>query len=234
MTQEKSPPVIVSIHDTTPFYEKELETIMHHFSTIKKSFLITPDWHHNNPITPSFASLFKGEETILHGLAHTGTSSDKISNLFFMNKKISRELKGLDKAETTRLISEGVALFEEHFGKKPDGFIPPMWYHNKYSMETLKELGFRYTEGLSSVVDLKHDKSYFNLPISFDFGNNKLMTDLSFSLAKTCVSTRKFSFLRFAIHPMDIRRGHLERIDTLLQHILSKGYVCTTYDEFLN
>jgi hypothetical protein len=226
------PSVIVSLHDVTPFYEREIGIIMERFRDVPMSYLITPDWHSRNPLTPSFARIFDGKDTLLHGFTHSG-KPEWISNFVFRSTGITRELNGLTRGETEAVIRKGLEAFRSAFGKVPEGFVPPNWHHNRHSVSVLKELGFRYTEGSFAVTDLVSGKRHFDIPISFDFGNNLALSGLAFRLSHFGLRSLRFGWLRFAIHPMDVRRGFLERIADLVALMRDKGYGFLTYPEWL-
>lgn len=220
--------VLLSLHDVTPFYEREIGILMDRFSDIPMSYLITPDWHSRNPLTDSFARTFAGMDTLLHGCTHAG-KPEWISNFVFRSTGITRELNGLTREETQAVVRRGLDLFQSAFGRSPEGFVPPNWHHNRHSPGVLKEFGFRYTEDAFAITDLASGKRYFNIPVSFDFGNNLALSALAFRLSRFGLKHMGFRLLRFALHPMDVRRGFLDRIGDLVGLLRDNGYRFRTY-----
>src|SRR5688572_6147440 len=123
---------VISFHDASIVFQKEIENVLHSIPQ-KKSFLITPLWHGKGHLNDQFARVMQHEDNLLHGLTHRSDHFDPYS-ILFMNRSISREFLHLDYASTKLKISTGVRLFQDTIGDSPSGFIPPMWYHNKYTM----------------------------------------------------------------------------------------------------
>src|SRR5688572_23326572 len=98
--------VVISFHDASIVFQKEIENVMHSIPQ-KKSFLVTPLWHGKAHLDTQFANVMRGEDNLLHGLTHRSDYFDPYS-LLFMNKNISREFLYLDYASTKKKIDLGI------------------------------------------------------------------------------------------------------------------------------
>ena len=229
---------IISIHDVTSYFQKEVTTIMEHFKGIPLSLLVTPLWDGEHTLTPDFVQILRGSEKILHGLTHCNKGRDLTGKLVALSKRSDREMFGLTWQETATLIAKGKQLFEEAFGESPKGFVPSMWYHNRYSIGLLREMGFSFTETAFQILDLEsptNEDIYIKTPaVCFDYGNNSLAERLSIGLWRRILTNFSPSLVRISIHPSDVKNGFMPHFDTLIQLLKRKGYAFQSYDQFFN
>lgn len=223
--------VVVSMHDSSPLFKKEIEVVMRTIPQ-KKSFLVTPCWHGKEGLDKDFAALLKGEDTLLHGLTHQSDYFDPYS-ILFVNKEISREFLHLSHAATREKISLGAKLFENQMGTRLRGFIPPMWYHNRHSLGVLKEMGFCYTETWTSFINLENRQSFQSLPLSLDYGNNMLLSKLYLKGWKNYLKWIDPQLIRLAIHPSDVGNNMLYKLKEVVHRLEDNGYTFLTYEELL-
>ncbi len=222
--------VLLSIHDTTPYFEKEISILAEKLADYKKSWLITPLWDGKYHFQSAFTSVLKGDEKILHGLTHRG-KSDLFSTVLFLNNNLSRELRGLNRSETADNLKRGISLFEDSFAQPPKGYIPPNWYHNRYSLDLLRELGFSFTETWTSVLGFDKNTSFRTLPMSFDYGKNFLLSRFCLWYSRMQIEHTKPDLIRFAVHPQDINHGYLDPIMSRIRKIKESGYRFYSYEE---
>jgi len=106
----------------------------------------------------------EGYEIMLHGARHRAdlsinrTISGKIALLVSNNEA---EFAGLDERFTQALLKRSLALWKAHGTGKPSGFIPPIWFGNKFLKEQALEI-FDYYEdfhGIYHKVDGKITKT---------------------------------------------------------------------------
>ncbi len=229
---------IISIHDVTPRFQKEVATILTHFDDMPLSLLITPLWDDEHRITPDFVKTLRGSEKVLHGLTHQNKTGDWVGKLVAFSKRSDRELHGLTWEETAQLIAKGKMLFEDAFGESPKGFVPPTWYHNPYSIGLLREMGFSFTETAVQLLDFESQANEdigINSPaVCYDYGNNSWAERLSISLWRRILTHFSPELVRISIHPSDVENGFLPHFDTLIQLLKGKGYAFRSYQEFLN
>lgn len=223
---------VISFHDASIVFQKEIENVIQVIPQ-KKSFLITPLWHGSGQLDDRFSRLMRGEDNLLHGITHQSDFFDPCS-ILFMNKSLSREFLYLDYEATKIKIDYGIRLFQEKMGCSPTGFIPPMWYHNKYTMAVLKEMALSYTETWTSFVNLKNDNKLFSFPLSLDYGRNTILRSIYFAGWKSYFKIKKPGLIRVAIHPSDLRNGMIGKIKELVGRLEDDGYTFLTYSELAN
>jgi predicted deacetylase len=225
--------VIISIHDVSPFFQKEIEIILKEFTDIKKSFLVTPLWNEDHSLSSDFLTTLAEEDLVVHGLTHKTNKSDYMGKLLSMSNTSCKEFYGLNETETKVKVDTAKKLFEDMYHRNPTGFIPPMWYHNNHSIRVLKNLGFTYTESEMAFINLRDDVSTFSIPICFDFGNNKLLSLVALYGWKYILKYLRQSLIRFSIHPSDIRNGFLPDILEIVKWLQSSNYTFLRYVELV-
>jgi predicted deacetylase len=224
---------IISIHDASPCFRKEIEIIFKELEGINKSVLVTPLWNGVNAISKDFSQLIAGEELALHGLTHRTEKKDYLGKMLLMSSQSSKEFYQLSKTETIHKIETAKKIFEDNFFKTPEGFVPPMWYHNQYTMGVLKDLNFRYTESASAFVNLRHNLQTVSFPLCFDFGSNKLLNYLSVNGWKYFFKHLKQPLLRLSAHPADVRNGTWKEILKTIRFLQEKDYSFIRYSELM-
>ena len=104
-----------------------------------------------------------GYEIMLHGARHRADLSIKRSiqgKLALLISNNEAEFAGIDERFTQALLKRSLALWKAHGTGKPSGFIPPIWFGNKYLKEQALEI-FDYYEdyhGIYQKVDGKIKK----------------------------------------------------------------------------
>ena len=89
-----------------------------------------------------------GYEIMLHGARHRADLSLKRSlqgKLALMISNNEAEFAGIDERFTQALLKRSLALWKAHGTGKPSGFIPPIWFGNKFLKEQALEI-FEYYE----------------------------------------------------------------------------------------
>ena len=80
----------------------------------------------------------EGYEIMLHGARHRADLSLKRSisgKLALLVSNNEAEFAGIDERFTQALLKRSLALWKAHGMGKPSGFIPPIWFGNKYLKE---------------------------------------------------------------------------------------------------
>jgi predicted deacetylase len=224
--------VIISIHDVYPLFQKEIEIILKELKDVKISLLITPCWNQDSSPDMDYFKTLADEDLVLHGLTHKTNKKDFFGNLLLMSKSSCKEFYGLNEIETRNKVENASKIFEATFGRKPAGFIPPMWYHNRYSVKVLRDLGFAFTESEVAFMDLRRNQNTFSIPACFDFGNNKLLSRAALSGWRYVFKHLRQSLLRISIHPSDVRNGFLPDILQIIKWLQSKEYQFMLYIDF--
>lgn len=224
--------VIISIHDVCPPFQKEIEIALKELKDVKKSLLITPCWNHDSSPGTDYFRTLANEDLVLHGLTHKTNKKDFLGNLLLMSKSSCKEFYGLNEIETRNKVEDASKIFEATFGRKPAGFIPPMWSHNRYSVKVLKDLGFAFTESEVAFLDFRRNQKTLSIPVCLDFGNNKLLSRATLYGWKYIFKHLRQSLLRISIHPSDVRNGFLPDILQIIKWLQAKDYQFMRYIDF--
>lgn len=223
MSFENKRIVWLSVHDAAPAYTRELQTISEGLISLdipEWTFLVIPAFRHreNLSVFPDFCAWLlqeraSGRELALHGLYHDYAEFKRM---------------GYDSAKSA--LRDGMAAFESVFANPPLGFVAPQWMQSKGSLRAVWEAGFRYTETLNS-FRIADGRIFSSFPLNYDWGIG--VADRLFSAwnGRRCrTSTEKY--LRFAIHPMDVRNGLWPRILEHLTLLKRDGWQFQSYSRF--
>ena len=228
--------LVVSVHDCAPLYLPELTVIfsaLNDIGIMRKTILVTPNWQEQYDIRqyPSFISLLQelehtGSELALHGYAHKITMDQPIKTGLRWNF-----LNGFEfyrARDIPRRLAIALRLFEETFGHKPRGFIPPMWVANRTVRKLLQDNGIAYTCTLLRVTNLSTNKFITTAPINHDCGSLGL-SRLGGAISRIFAPLFSSQVVRISIHPEDVRRGLLTNQLDLIRMYLAHGFIPTTY-----
>ncbi len=121
-------PEILSVHDASPKFQRELEKIFGGLERApgkNKWIAVVPFWNREWDIRryPEFLRLIraqqsKGWEIILHGYSHSHPQRPPWFHRFFATRE-GWEFHGLNYAETAALAQPALTIFEEAFGFRP-------------------------------------------------------------------------------------------------------------------
>ena len=95
----------------------------------------------------------EGYEIMLHGARHRADLSLNRSiagKLALLVSNNEAEFAGIDERFTQALLKRSLALWIAHGNGKPSGFIPPVWFGNKYLKEQALEI-FDYYEDFHGI-----------------------------------------------------------------------------------
>jgi len=232
------PKFIVSIHDISPFYCRELEIIFNKLNRLKKELFIIPNLHNEHNISGNiqFLDILRGEldnPICLHGYSHMGLVSIWERLLFSKFDLGQNEFDSIDKSEAITRVNKGKKLVYDAFKIRPKKFVAPRWIFSKKHFGLLRECGFKYTESLFNLVDLDSNKSIKGLVTNFDFGRNQFMGYLLRQFSKSQVSFKMLTnnLIRLAIHPNDLRNKNFELELKLIKKLIEKGWEPITTEE---
>ncbi|MBP7708154.1 hypothetical protein KA107_00590 [Candidatus Pacearchaeota archaeon] len=237
--------VIISVHDITPAFEKELATIFRSLNKLglgkKKEAYIVLNWQERYPLNTNkdfitwLRKEFTPERLNFHGVTHYSKEKSLMDLILFgkdysyvgeFNKKNSLNFK--------RSIKTGVALFKRIFKKSPTAFIPARWENSKSLMKICGDSKIIYTEDPLYLLNLKENKKVFSLPICFDYGQNYLLNFFSRGYANFIIFLSNLLSLpiRFSLHPNDVNNGNFKFAICLLEKLLEDGWNPVTNSEF--
>lgn len=223
--------VVISIHDVCNEHMAETGFLMEALRRFPKTFLVIPQWK-NQTLNTELVTLLKDQDLAVHGLTHDTTATDPVGRLLLLSRSV-KEFYRLDRQETLRRIRVARDHFEDAFGYSPEGFVPPMWYHNRYTKEVLKGLSFVYTESATGFYLLKEGKVIPSMPLCFDYGNNKLLNRFNIVGWKLLRHWRQ-TLVRISIHPSDISNGYWPAIEKLISWYEHQGALFVNNTTFIS
>lgn len=207
--------LIVSVHDVTPYYTRELPVIfdaLDRLGVSARTELVVPNFEQRLPIDddPEFIALMlaekaKGVELGLHGLAHRYA-----------------EFYRLNYTGAVAALDEGMKRFNDAFGFAPEGFVAPQWVQSRGSLRAVEERGFVYTEVLRSFRIFKGAR-FRGVPLNYDWGLVWLDRIITRRNDTYCRKV-DYGLIRLAIHPMDVRNGVFDAACEHIKILIDKGF----------
>lgn len=164
-------PKILSVHDASPKFQKELEVIFQDrnfgANVPVKWIGVVPCWGGKWDIRqyPEFIKFLndlrqRGWELVLHGYTHSNPQHPPFYKFLFKSDEIF-EFHGLTRLEAERLLDSSLQMFQEAFGFLPRGFIPPNWSISRAAVEVLKNRGFEFLGKMNGIYWLQSEKHEF-------------------------------------------------------------------------
>lgn len=163
----------MSVHDLAPPFTGELRQLLAALDRIgvrPRVLKVVPRWGGGPSIweAPDLAQLLRaevegGSEVVLHGYTHRvagplgGSPLGQLRGRLFAGE--AAEFLSLDAAEARQRLEEGRALLRAG-GLDPQGFCAPGWLARRELRSTLRQLGFRYYVGLSTLHDLRDGRRW--------------------------------------------------------------------------
>ncbi|MFW9956424.1 MAG: DUF2334 domain-containing protein [Candidatus Odinarchaeota archaeon] len=133
--------VLLSLHDITPANEDD---VIHTYDLLNGlgieslTLLITPFYRMKKANCFVKGSNFSefllslDLEISLHGYSH------------FAKSGVPYEFSNLTTEKITARLKDGIALIKQGFGKRPAGFVPPMWESPHRLTKAIKDVGLDY------------------------------------------------------------------------------------------
>lgn len=230
--------LVVSLHDVSPKFEKELELIISELNKIKinkKNLLIIPNLNSSFDISKNqnFIKIIKdeqekGAELTLHGFYHENQEDFLSRFLYFIPVGVN-EFGKIDLTKAKKLLGEGANKIKKIFGIKPRGFVPPNWVINKRVQKEVFKQKFDY---FTTIKTINYPiKKIYSLAYGFSAGNNVLLSFIIRYFSFLRIKFFKSNLIRFVIHPQEVQMNLIPFEVDLLKNILSSGYKPITYSE---
>jgi uncharacterized protein len=220
--------ILISIHDVTPYYEKQIQTMLGSLDerNIKKYALLISPYFEGVSLQKSPALILqlkraerRGAELMLHGFEHK-----------------AKEFAG-SKSETQLILENAEKAYLDVFNTKPRGFIPACWNISTDGKQTLKENGYAFTETFDA-IEFFSGTIIKGWPLGMEsLSNNKLFKydAVSHHLTRwfTQVHARlmKKEIVRFTLHPREVDTDNFKASLRLLDVLLADGWKPITYTE---
>jgi predicted deacetylase len=214
--------VLLSLHDITPAFEDDIVRTYDLLSSLgvgSLTLLVTPFYgmkKTNCFVKGSFFSEFLLSldlEIALHGYSH------------FAKSGAPQEFSTLTTEKMVARLKDGITLIKQGFGKRPAGFVPPMWESPHRLTKAVKDVGLEY-----AVIE---DRIYQSADMSVYSTGSRII-----SQGQRVLNTEAAMFeielggaLQIGVHPFDYRMNNL--FDLLADLKDRQGYRFFGYRDYL-
>lgn len=232
--------LIISVHDVSPIFIRELEVIFKKLKAVKKEIFVVPNWDNRYDISKNKPFIKLVREEIrndallgLHGYSHMGRTF-LWERLFFNGKDLGQnEFQDIDEREVIKKIKKGKEALYSAFKVYPKKFVAPRWILNRKYFDILRKFGFKNTESFLDITLLNKNKKIRALVCNFDFGKNKHLTSILsyFSFGLIYLKILSGSLIRIAIHPCDVRNQIFSKELKIIEYLLERGWKPLTTEE---
>jgi len=236
--------IIISVHDISPKFEKELNKIFLELNKLKiskKEAFVIFNWENkyninkNKNFIKKLKKEFSLEQIGIHGMTHNSKKQGFLEKMLF-GKKFSNlgEFKGLDNVKLKKIIKSCIILYKKIFINFPLMFVPPRWENSETLIDICKKFKIKYTESPFYMINLEKNKKILSFVTCHDVGDNFILNRLSRVYTYLGIA---FSYLfnkplRYSIHPNDLENGNFEFEMKLLKKLIDKGWEQITTKEF--
>jgi predicted deacetylase len=215
--------LLVSIHDVSPRFESEIDSLLDilrpHVGD-RLAMLVVPNHWGDAPIRPgsAFATRLRtwaseGTEIFLHGYFHQDVAthrkvSDRVRGRFMTAGE--GEFLGLSRDDAAARIAEGRALLENIIGRRVDGFVAPAWLYSSGAREALADCAMPIAEDHLRVWSPRTGKNLASGPV-ITWASRTSMRLASSLAAAAALRRAPLKVLRVGVHPPDCRHPSLVR-----------------------
>lgn len=240
--------LLVSLHDVTPHYRREIDRIVAMLDRIgllsKTTLLLVPHFHHRarldvdhefNASVRAWAA--RGAELTLHGYYHLDETRHVNPLTSLKARHLTNregEFVGLGRVEARRRIEDGIAMIQSCHGVEPRGFVAPAWLYSREAMQAVSEAGFDWAEDRFGIRDFaRHRTLARGLAITFRVRNG--VPDPK-SIPWAHIAPRVLacsSAIRWAIHPADAASDSLMQVQESALEALAERRNAMTYSDFV-
>ncbi len=215
--------VLLSVHDISPVYEDDVvETydLLTDMGISSLALLITPfygmkrsnSFSRGSPFTEFLLSL--DLELSLHGYSH------------FTKSGAMNEFSSLSSERTLSRLKDGVTLFQQGFGQKPIGFVPPLWTSPARIVKATREAKLAYCVEGNNIYRLSDSATFSTAERVISQGQR------SINFESAIFEIELGGSLQIGIHPTDYKTNTLfELLSDLLDR---QEYRFIGYRDFLH
>jgi len=218
-----SPPrlLLASIHDVSPRFESEIDSLLdllRPYIGERLAMLVVPNHWGDAPIVPGspFATRLRSwadanVEIFLHGFYHRDDSRHASVAAQARAKLMTAgegEFLGLSDRQAASRIDEGRSLLQDIIGQPVAGFIAPAWLYGEGARQAIRELAMPIAEDHFRVWSPVTGKRLAQGPVITWASRTRLR--LASSLAAAAVLRHApLKVLRIGVHPPDVRHPAL-------------------------
>jgi predicted deacetylase len=213
---------LLSIHDITPVNEDDIihtYDLLAEFGITDMTLLITPFYGLKKTNCFKLGSNFSEFllslelEISLHGYSHFAKSGSP------------NEFLGLTNERAISRMRDGIALIKQGFGRRPIGFIPPLWSSPPHIAKAAKEVGFEYCVIEDQIHLLKQSRVLGTGARVISQGQRMLNTEAAM------FEIELGGALQIGIHPFDYR---VNSLFSLIEELKDRqGYKFHGYHNYL-
>ncbi|MGY5881890.1 MAG: DUF2334 domain-containing protein [Candidatus Thorarchaeota archaeon] len=215
--------VLLSIHDITPVHEDDIVRtydLLTNLGISSLTLLVTPFYGMKKINSFSRGSLFSefllslDLEISLHGYSH------------FTKSGTMNEFASLPTERALSRLKDGVSLVRKSFGKKPVGFVPPLWNSPPRVIKAAKEANLVYCVEGNNIHRISDSKVFSTAERIIGQGHRTIN-------AETAIFEMELGgALQIGIHPADFRTNNLFEILSDLKD--RQGYSFIGYRDYLS
>ena len=215
--------VLLSIHDITPAHEDDVVRTCDSLTDMgitSLTLLVTPFYAMKKANSFTKGSLFSEYllsldlEISLHGYSH------------FTKSGTMHEFSNMTTQKATSRIKDGVNLIRSSFGRKPVGFIPPLWEAPPRIFKAAKEVGLVYGVECNNIHRFSDSRVFSTGAQIISQGQRTIDTESAIFEMELGGS------LQIAIHPADHRMNDI--LDLLSDLKDRQDYRFLSYGDFLS
>jgi predicted deacetylase len=231
--------LLVSIHDVTPAFADEVETLWDICASrgVPAALFVVPNWHGEWRLAddPRFCGWLRkqqaaGAEVFLHGERHDEAGSPRrVRDELHAWWRTAREGEFLTLSRDTarNRIARGLRLLRS-VGLDPIGFVAPAWLWRRESAQAVRDVGLRYSEDESS-VHLHELGMRVASPVIRWSARTPVRARISVVVAAAARAAMQESLVRVALHPADlrsapVRQSLLRTLDVCLERAWPTQY----------
>lgn len=236
MSLPRTPCFHVSLHDVAPVWAPEVRVILAQLAPRlggSFSLAVVPAWR-GCPLDAGHDRAFldrirgSGAEVLLHGYTH---EAPRRGGLLGWLTGAQNELGALPAAEAQGRLSRGRALLAELLGVAPVGAVPPAWDPGRLSFEELVAAGLPLQVGLFAAR--APGRRVALATCSWDTDRAGLLAPLGEALGRVIGAAWPSAIHHVVLHPLDVRRGWLQRGLARVDALLAQGQRPAHFSEIL-
>jgi predicted deacetylase len=215
--------VLLSVHDVSPIHEDDFVKtydLLTDFGLSSFTLLVTPFYglKKSNKISDSdiFTKFLKSLdlEIAMHGYSHFSKSGSL------------NEFNGMTQQKVEARLRDGVSILTKAFGRKPTGFVAPLWESTSKVVRAVKNIGFGFCIN-GNKIHRHSDDAVFSV-------SERIISEgkRSINLEDSLVEIELGGSLQIGIHPFDHRTNNLfELLEDLKDRL---GYRFMSYHDYLS
>ncbi len=215
--------VLLSMHDITPLFEDDIVKtydLLTDMGLTDYTLLVTPFYDMKKVNSFQKDAIFTeflislGLETSLHGYSH------------FTKSGSMNEFSSITTEKAKSRLRDGISLMQTSFGKKPLGFVPPLWEAPPRIIKTVKDVGLVYGVENNNIHRFSDSRTFATAERIISQGHRTINTESSIFEIELGGS------LQIAMHPSDYRMNNI--LDLLSDLKDRQNYRFLSYRTYLS